>query len=330
MKVLFVSSGNTGFQKVPFIESQEKSLIDKNIEVTHFLIFGKGLIGYLKNVPKLRKLIKENSYHVIHSHYSFCAWVVVLTFSGLPHVVSYMGSDVYGLVDKTGRKRLRGYLEITIAKLLQPFVDKIIVKSQNLKDYVYIKNKAIIVPNGVNFKLFQPREPQPIRTKLGLPLDKKVVLFLGNPNDPRKNIQLLQNAIELLNDDQIELVAPYPIAPHEIPHYINAADVLIMTSYLEGSPNVIKEAMASNCPIVATDVGDVVEVMGNTEGCYITEFDEQDLAQKITKAIAFSKPTTGRRDIEHLEIGNIAESIIRLYQGLIRNQSNGDNSNPKT
>ncbi len=317
MRVLFISSGNTDFPKIPFIESQEKSLIDNGIDVDHFLIYGKGLKGYLKNIPLLRKHIEDNNFDLIHAHYSFCGWVALLTGTKLPVVVSYMGSDVYGLVDIHGRKKLKGYLEIFIAKSLQPFVKKIIVKSRNLEDYIFIKNKAAIIPNGVDFKKYKPRNKHKARVSLNILTEKKVILFLGSKTNPRKNFKLCKDAFDLINNDQWTLVSPFPVPAKQTADYLNAADVLVVTSFLEGSPNVIKEAMASNCPIVATDVGDIKEVINKTEGCYLTSFNVYDVAAKIKNAIVFNDTTTGRTDIHHLELNRIAIKIIELYGSLL-------------
>jgi teichuronic acid biosynthesis glycosyltransferase TuaC len=70
---------------------------------------------------------------------------------------------------------------------------------------------------------------------------------------------------------------------------LNAADLLLLTSLTEGSPQVIKEAMACNCPIVATDVGDIREIIGYTDGCYITTFKPSDVAVKIQAAFLLGK-----------------------------------------
>jgi len=93
--------------------------------------------------------------------------------------------------------------------------------------------------------------------------------------------------------------------------------MVILTSKFEGSPNVIKEAMACNCPIVSTDVGDVREVIGNTEGCFITSFEPEGVAKKIKLAIEFNKKTNGRDNITHLDEKVIAQRLIDVYQSAI-------------
>ena len=97
---------------------------------------------------------------------------------------------------------------------------------------------------------------------------------------------------------------------------MNAADLLLLTSLWEGSPNIVKEAMACNCPIVTTDVGDVRTVFGNIEGCFISNFDSDDVANKIERAILFGLRTEGRKKIidNELDSGSIAKKIIDLYQ----------------
>ena len=103
--------------------------------------------------------------------------------------------------------------------------------------------------------------------------------------------------------------------------YLNAADALVLTSLWEGSPNVIKEAMACNLPIVSTDVGDVKEVIGDTEGCYITSYEPSDVAGKIKLALDFGKRTNGREKIKHLEINTIAKRIIDVYNEVLQKKS---------
>jgi hypothetical protein len=139
MKVLFVSSGNSEFGISPIVKNQGESLKQNGIDLDYFTIKGKGIKGYLKNIPILKKYLKYHNYDIIHAHYSLLA--IVATLSGAkPLVVSLMGSDIYGNVNIDGERKFYSYINILSAKLLQPFVKKIIVKSKNLESYTYFKN----------------------------------------------------------------------------------------------------------------------------------------------------------------------------------------------
>ena len=97
---------------------------------------------------------------------------------------------------------------------------------------------------------------------------------------------------------------------------MNASDVILLTSLWEGSPNVIKEAMACNRPIVSTDVGDVKSIIQDTKGCYISTNNSKDIAKKITLALRF-KNTNGRINIDHLKKENIAKKLVNIYSDLL-------------
>ncbi len=316
MNVLFVSSGTSEIGISPFIKSQGNSLQKKGIKVEYFTITEKGMKGYLKSVGTLKEHLKGKSYDVIHAHYSLCGWVAVLATRKSPVVVSFMGCDVYG--DITPRGKRTGYLNIVLSKCLQPWVKAIVAKSKNLEKYVYLKKKVHIIPNGVNFENFKPMDREECRQRLHLPMDKKLVLFLGNPTDPRKNLKLVKDAVTHLNSPDIALIVPYPVRHEQIPLFLNAADVFVLASYLEGSPNVVKEAMACNCPVVSTDAGDAREVLGDTVGCYITPFDAEATAANILKSLNFGKRTTGREDIAHLDERAVADRIIAIYRALVK------------
>ncbi|MDN5203134.1 glycosyltransferase family 4 protein [Fulvivirgaceae bacterium BMA10] len=317
MRILFISRKRPNFDIVPFIKSQANSLIDQGMDVEHFIIDVGGIKGYIRSISKLKKYLKDKKFDVIHGHYSYCGWVGLLAARKTPVVVSFMGADVYGSKGLEGNKRLRSFIDILIAKALEFFVQAIIVKSENLYNYVYLKNKVELVPNGVDFDKFKPRDKNQIREKLNIDPDKKVILFLGHPTYVRKNFTLLKQAVAIAAEPSWHILNPYPTEPENIPYYINSADVIALTSLQEGSPNVIKEAMASNCPVVSTDVGDVKEVINGTPGCYLAKYDAHDFANKLRKALEFDNGTTGRKDIEHLEISTIAKKIIGIYSRLI-------------
>jgi teichuronic acid biosynthesis glycosyltransferase TuaC len=332
MRVLFVSSRNSNFKINPLVKTQGDSLSSLGVKIEYFTISGSGIFTYLKNIRNLRKHLKQNNYDLIHAHYSFCGLVVLLTFSRYPLVVSFMGSDALGYVNPSGKKKFRSYLNIFLSKFIQLFVDKIIVKSKNLMNTIYLKKKAVLIPNGVNMKTFRPLKKYYCLKKLKLKTNKPKIVFLCNTNSIGKNYHLLEKSTNFFNITNYEIHHPYPISHENIVYWLNASDVLVMTSFYEGSPNIIKEAMACNCPIVSTDVGDVREIIGNTEGCYITSFNPENVADQIMKALEYSKKhgkTNGRIRLIHLglDLETIAKRIVSVYQDILNKNDKKDRRN---
>jgi len=305
MKVLFVCSGNSHYGIIPFIKSQGESLIKEGIDLEYFTVNGKGIKGYLNSIKPLRKYLKTNKFDIIHAHYGLIGLLCLITFTKTPIVLSVMGDDAYGDFDIKGRRIKSSYLGMFLTQIALIFVKNIIVKSKNILKVIIYKKKSFIIANGVNFEIFKPSSTE---------LEKNKILFLADINVERKNYKLLHDAIQLMNESEVEYINPYPIKHNEFPVYLNQSSVFVLTSYNEGSPNVIKEAMACNIPVVSTDVGDVKEVISNTEGCYITSFEPEDVADKISNALTFGKRTTGRKDIKHLEARVVARKIINIYK----------------
>jgi teichuronic acid biosynthesis glycosyltransferase TuaC len=317
MKVLFVCSGNSNdFEIIPFIKEQGESLKKEGIEVDYYPVVGKGLLGYSKAGLSLRKFLRKNHYDLIHAHFTYSGWVALIGAGRkMPVVLSLMGSDANGEYKWKNKMIVRSRISSFLTWLIQPFVKAIICKSSNIEASVYRKHKTFIIANGVNMQKFKPHH--------SLTNGKKKVLFLGNKTRPVKNFPLVQAAMQHL--ENVELVCPYPVRHNDVPVYLNEADVLIFPSFMEGSPNVIKEAMACNCPIVSTDVGDVKWVIGDTKGCYITSFDAKDCAEKIKLAINFSQTngrTNGRQRIIDLglDVDTVAKRIIAVYN-LMKSQT---------
>jgi teichuronic acid biosynthesis glycosyltransferase TuaC len=102
---------------------------------------------------------------------------------------------------------------------------------------------------------------------------------------------------------------------------MNACDLVLVTSRHESGPLVVKEAIACGCPVVATDVGDVREVIGDLAGCYITSYDVEEIAAKISLAAGFGR-TQGRRQITYLDNNLLAEKVFGIYQKILNTRSN--------
>jgi len=314
IKVLFVCSGNSKrFNIAPFIKSQGDSLDKEGVEVDYFTIKGKGILGYLKNIEPLRQYHKAKRFDLIHVHFTLSAWVVVLARLRSPIVLSLMGTDALGRINK-GRKSIKGKYLAILTTLIQPFVNVIISKSSNVGKYVWFKRKSLILPNGVDLNKFDGRRIN-FKEELGMDLHKKHILFLGNPDDYNKNFQLLGSIRAKLRKRGMEIWNPYPV-PHElIVKYLSSADLLVMCSFQEGSPNIVKEAMASNCKGVFTDVGDVRQLIEDTAGYAISKWEPVDLERAILEVDAMES-CSGRKRIKELGLDSetVAKKLKLIYQ----------------
>jgi teichuronic acid biosynthesis glycosyltransferase TuaC len=323
MKILFIfrSASNENVPS-PFIASQIHALQQQGLEVGSFPISGKGIMAYFSAAAKLRDFLRTHPNDLIHAHYALCGLTALLAFTGKSVVLSMMGSDILGEYYAPDRITFRSRMVIFIGRVVQYFVKAIIAKSKNIYDRINRKSITRIIPNGIDTVLFQPISKPKALELLGLSNEKKYVLSLSNPAHFWKNMGLATKALQLLNHPDLVLLSPYPLAHEKIPLYLSAADVFISTSFMEGSSNVIKEAMACNCPIVATDVGDASHVMGATKGCYLTGFQPEDVAEKIGLACDFAKThnrTNGRERIMQLGLDSetVALKIIDVYKSVL-------------
>jgi len=241
-----------------------------------------------------------------------------VTEHGLICNIGVLDHAVHGGVSETVPQT---FVQVAIFLFARLFWDATIVKSDKMLSSLRIKDITVI-PNGVNLNTFYPMAQIISKRKLCWDSTKRHILFPANSLRPEKNFALAEKAVSLLKDINLELHSLEDEEPQVIPVLMNASDVILLTSFWEGSPNVIKEAMACNRPVVTTDVGDVSQVIGNTDGCFITSFDSIDIAEKIKLALQYAinkRETDGRRRILNLGLDsdNIAEKIIKVYEKVI-------------
>lgn len=303
MKVLFVCSGNSKDGKPKtVVNNQALSLQKYGVEISFFLINKKGIKGYLAAVKPLKKLLKKENFNIVHSHFSLSAFTTTFALRNqkkLPHVVSLMGSDA----------KVTGWKRILTRYLSNKIWNKTIVKSQKMSHDLSLKNYEIIA-NGVDLDKLIPIE----KSKQNL---RKTILFAADPSRESKNYQLAKEAVDLLPMNLFELKIVYNKSHPELIQEINNCDCVLLTSKWEGSPNIIKEAMALNKPIVATKVGDVPLLISNLGGCFLTEMDAIEISEAIKNAVDKSK-TEGRKRILELKLDDkaVSDQIISIYNEL--------------
>jgi teichuronic acid biosynthesis glycosyltransferase TuaC len=289
-----------------FMKTQVESLRREGVEVDVFFVNGrKAAINYLWAFPRFWARILSHRYDLVHSHYLHTNLIARTQF-------------LYPLIF-TNHYELNSKWQRISSRIISPLADKVISVSQETKELGHLTD-AVVIPCGIDFNLFKLIPQEEARRSLDLPLDKKLVLWAGEYFRPEKRFDIVQKSIALLKEKRPEvelvLVSGKPLSA--VPAYMNACDVLFLVSDGEGSPMVIKEAMACNLPIVSVPVGDVPEVLGGTEGCYLCSQDPQDVANKLELAIQWGKRTNGRKKIGHMEIGAISRRIISVYEEVLR------------
>ena len=305
---------------MPFIREQVGALREQGCECEYYYVKGKGIMGYLRAIPGLRKMIREWKPDVVHAHYGLSCLEANLATRRVPVASTYHGSDI-------NVKSVRRFSKMAIRlSAWNIFVSK---KNMALAGVVEGK-KASLVPCGINIPLpwndLQKQKVEQLTlnqwVETIMPKGKKYVLFAGAFDNEVKDPELAKQAINELKNEGVkaELVELKGYNRDQVNALMYSCDAFLMTSKTEGSPQVIKEAMACGCPIVSVDVGDVKERVEGLEGCYVVESRKpMDIAEALRKAIAFDGKTNGREKIIELGLTNelVAKQIIETYEDII-------------
>lgn len=334
MKILIVGNNKPG-HFAPFVEEQARVLQLQGCEVVFFGVQGKGIMGYLRCLPALKHAIKQHQPDLIHAHYGLSGLLANLQ-RRVPVVTTYHGSDI----NKPNILRFSKIaMRLSAHNIFVSQRNVTLALSPNSLVTYRLKKRYTLLPCGVNLPLpWSEMQTQRIEqltlnqwVQRKLEKDVKYVLFAGAFDNAVKDPELAKSAIAFYNStftNRQSPIANSPIELIELKGYnrdqVNAlmynCDALLMTSKTEGSPQVIKEAMACGCPIVSLDVGDVAERVSGVEGCYVVPTREPAaIAEALKKAIAFEGKTNGRSHIIEMGLSNtqVAERLMAIYKQLV-------------
>jgi len=225
----------------------------------------------------------------------------------VPVVITFHGSDIWNPYNKI-LSWFANYLSswnIFVSKRLYQGAKK------------FREDRYDIITCGIDLDLFKTIRKEKARDLLNMKDKQIYILFSSSFSNTIKNYALAKKAIKIIGG--IELLELKNYSREKVSLLMNACDLLLVTSHHESGPLVVKEAMACNCPIVSTDVGDVREMINNVEGCFICTFEPEDVTDKIKMALDFGKRTNGREMIIKLGLDSetIARKIIKIYKKII-------------
>lgn len=324
MKILEVSRYKDNFadHQLPFVTEQGESLRAAGCDVDYFLVKG----SYLLAVRELKKKIREFHPDIIHAHYGLSAITAELQ-SLAPVVTTFHNGETH-----------RWYVNL-LSSLMSLRAKHVIYVAPHIRQKSYFKApKYSIIPCGVTLVDCFLMDKAEARKKLGWDPNKKYIMFGGAFSNERKNYALLKAAVDKLSSldsrlSSIECIEMRGLSRYDCILRMNACDVFALPTKNEGSPQALKEAMAVNCPIVATDVADIKHLLGNLPGHYILpnkkgtpadwvggEHSVDELADLLQQAFAFNARPKGRERIIELGYTNeqVAKRVIKIYEDIIK------------
>jgi teichuronic acid biosynthesis glycosyltransferase TuaC len=324
--VFMIVAGNwkNGAAISTFVKSQAESLRSAGWEVALGVVDDRTSVhGILQNVRRLRREVSRSRPGLVHAQYgSVTAAVANLIRGSLPLVVSFCGDDLLGTPNPGLRWRVREKCARAIGLWAARRSATVIVKSDNLSQALpsSLRDNAVVLANGVDTRWFRPMARDECRSRLGWNMQSKVVLFNASQNEEwnRKNPSLARAAVDLLAQSipDVSLYMMSDASQEEVRLLLNAADGLLVTSLHEGSPNIVKEAMACNLPVVSVPCGDVPERLRMTHPGGVYSYDARVLAEALEAVLKVGYRSNGRKQLiaQGLTTAKVAERLIQIYR----------------
>jgi glycosyltransferase involved in cell wall biosynthesis len=320
MKVVYLIPGKNDPNNMIFAKRQIEKLNALGVEVKTFYLESKSPFYLLKRRTEINKDIANFKPHIIHCQYgSWNAFFSLLISPSSPHIITLQGSDINYTPTDGFLKDLFARLSTHIATY---FSDYIICVSSRLQDKLkFNSHNSQVVPNGINLEKFSMVTKNDARKLLGWDLSEKIILFnANNPKIKRLDIALEVEKLLLKNNPNIRLeILNGKIDPNRINFMLNASDCLLVCSNSEGSPTIVKEALACNLPIISNDVGDVSERLQGVFPSKIVQQNKYELAIAIEEILNLGIRSNSRIEILNQEIDddNISYKIKKIYEKLM-------------
>ncbi|MCI0627597.1 MAG: glycosyltransferase [Acidobacteria bacterium] len=328
MRVLAITnmypSAETPYAGV-FIEQQIRGLRRAGVEVQVMVVdrLKEGAKTYWGLGRRVLRRLAAAPADVVHVMYGgVMANEVANCVQDRPLIVTFHGSDLLG-ENLSGRLRkwisaygvqcshkaaIKARGIVTVSKVLSDALPKNVDRS-----------KIRIIPCGIDLERFKPLNHEECCQRLTWNPQHFHVLFPANTGDPVKRPALARAAVKFLVERGIAAELHYlsGVANTEVPIWMNASNALLLTSLHEGSPTVVKEALACNVPVVSVDVGDVRERIEGIQGCYLAAPDAVSLAEKLLLVKDQARIVDSRATIAGLSLERVAKSLCQFYSDVL-------------
>jgi len=305
-----------------FVDRQIDSLKKAGVRVSTFDVgTSHSPVHVFSKWVELRRQIRELCPDLVHGQYGTVVGLLSV-FAGRPAVVSFCGNDLQGGHAASVFRMYGGFVLSNVASLR---ARKLICKSQGLREALWWRREqAVIIPSGIDLDLFSPGSREDAREQLGWDQERPVVLFNAGGDPKVKGLYLAQESMQVVQKclPKAELCVLSEVQPGAMPLYYRAADVLLSASRSEGSPNVVKEALACNLPVVSTPVGDVEERLVGVHPSAVVPRYPDAIAEALVQILCERKRSNGREHVMDLDQDQLTQRLLAVYRAVV-DQMNG-------
>ncbi len=301
-----------------FIERQITFLSRAGIEVEKFgFRGGKKPLNYLTAWWRLRRLLKQRRFDLVHAQFGQSA--LLPWPKRLPLVVTFRGCELLGDKGPDGCTTWAGRVMQRLCQLAAARADAVITVSEHMFGCLPSGIRPHVIPSGLDFDALPCLPQAEARRRLDLPATDRLVLFVGNPEEARKRCELARRAVDILNESlPAKLIVAWATPPKNIPVFMSACDVLVFTSFQEGSPNVVKEALACNLPVVSVPVADVPQRLRGIVGCEACSDDRPEtIAAALERVLRRGQRIRGREAVQDLDERVLTAKLIGIYRSVL-------------
>ncbi|MCL5958227.1 MAG: glycosyltransferase [Chloroflexi bacterium] len=338
MKILIVTNQYPSAARPdgnPTVINQERGL--KRLGVESEVLFlqreTKGQLVYLEALLPLFRKWRGGKFDLLHVQFGGIQALLSAFVARRRAVITFHGTDLYGLTFSPGgsysrRTRLSRGLNTWCSRRAARMAGGVIVVAANMLPFLPkdVQTSFRVIPIGVDYDLFQPQPVETARSSLGLDAQAKIILFVDvggsslKQSNSRKRLDIAMAVEEKVrNHEPSARLLILAGEPHwRVPLFVNAADCLLLTSDVEASPSIVREALAVNLPIVSVDVGDVASCCRGVANCQIISRDVDALAEAVLRAFRTGRDRGGR-ELKRAEIDNerTCQQIYAFFQEVL-------------
>lgn len=297
LRVLALIPGKAKSESFIFARRQVKQLAQLGAAIECcFLEARTSVPALLASGRELRRVAREHRAHVVHSHYGTVTSLVATLFSPVPVVITYRGSDLNPSSEFSAPRAISSRL---MSQFSAPLASEIICVSEELRSRLWWRRGAVhVIPTGIDLEEFIPLSRAEARAKVGWSGDQRIALLnIGASRSPNKGLSLVESAMQIVKreipDARLQVLdGTLPAA--QMPLYLNAADVVVMASRHEGSPNVVKEALACNVPLCSVRVGDVPQMAADVQNVMLVDPTSEAMAAGLITLMRDPVRSNGR------------------------------------